>query len=96
MIDQVAIQYSGKEYSAVKRGEAISLSAKPGAKIHFGQAANEADAIQWLCDRSLRKSKARQLMAAVLRDEGPFAAARHPRRRIKIDQEHEHEHHGTT
>jgi hypothetical protein len=41
---------------------------------------SEESAVHWLCDHSLKKSKAKQLVAAVLRDEGPLSDPGHPLR----------------
>jgi hypothetical protein len=76
------IKYGGPHarYSVGKQNEMIRVTAKPGIVEHCARLFTEEGALRWLCDRGLRKSKARQLLAAELRNEGPFADPKHPRR----------------
>lgn len=77
-----AIKYGGPyaRYSAGESRGMIRVTAKPGVIEHVAMMLTEEGAIRWLCDRGLRKSKAKQLLSAELRNEGPFADPAHPRR----------------
>jgi hypothetical protein len=76
------IKYGGPHarYSAGQSRGMIRVTAKPGVTEHVAMLLTEAGAIRWLCDRGLRKSKAKQLLAAELRKEGPLADPQHERR----------------
>lgn len=57
---------SGRIYTCEPfSGDTVRVTAKPGAKTHTA-IAGQAAAIGWLCDRSLRKSKSKALVAAAL------------------------------
>lgn len=57
---------SGRVYSAARySGSVLRLTAKPGRIEHVAIAGGDA-AVRWLCDRSLRKSKAKKLVESIL------------------------------
>lgn len=77
----IQIKYGRGRYGCRKTAAGrIYLSARPGQTVHETVIENEEEARKWLCDRGLRKSKAKQLLAAGVRSEGPFADPNHPRR----------------
>ncbi len=75
------IKYQGGYYAV---GRLLSCGvwaeAKPGMTKHEMVFGEEESARRWLGDHGLPRSKARQLIAAELRNEGPFADPKHPRR----------------
>lgn len=72
---------NGKEYSVTARAGGIELYARPGMRTCHIFLSAEQSALYWLCDHSLEKSKARQLLDAEIRNEGPMA---NPRHRLRI------------
>lgn len=54
---------SGRIYTAEPFGNCVRVTAKPGRTQYVAVAGREM-AIAWLCDRSLRRSKARGLVLA--------------------------------
>lgn len=80
MNDLITIKYSGREYSAQQTDEGILVQAGSASSIHVIVKPDEESARRWLGDHSLRKSKAKKLLAAALRNEGDFADRDHPKR----------------
>jgi hypothetical protein len=77
----ITIKYAGGIYACERRkGGRVGVAAQPGRATHANIVDSEEAAIRWLCDRSLRKSKAKQLVEAALRNEGPLADPKHYRR----------------
>jgi hypothetical protein len=77
----IAIKYSSGRYGcALQVDGRIFVAACPGRTKHTAVVSDQEEAIRWLCDRSLRKSKARKLVQAELTGTGPFADPNHPRR----------------
>lgn len=75
------ISYGNGRYGCTKmESGGIYVFARPGTTVFETVTENEEDARRWLCDRGLRKSKAKQLLAAGVRNEGPYADPNHPRR----------------
>ena len=75
------IKYGGGYFSVAKCSNGdIAVEAKPGMSRSFSAFTDEEAARRWLGDHGLRRSKAKQLLAAELRNEGPFADPKHPRR----------------
>lgn len=64
---------SGRIYTCERyTGDVVKITAKPGRTTHTA-IAGEPGALRWLCDRSLRKSKAQKLIDSVLRPVEEFA-----------------------
>lgn len=64
---------SGRIYTCqIYIGNVLRVTAKPGATEHVA-IAGEQPALQWLCDHSLKRSKAQKLIDSVLRPETTFA-----------------------
>lgn len=60
---------SGRVYTCERsHGDCVRITAKPGERT-FVAIAGRSAAIWWLCDRSLKKSKAQKLVDSVLRPE---------------------------
>lgn len=86
MNERIAIKYAGRQYwarlfeptfSAVSVGVASLMPV-----YHRRQVVkpDEESARRWLSDNGLRKSKAKKLLAAALRNEGDYADPNHPNR----------------
>lgn len=67
-----------KHYPADCENVTIRVCARGGK--HITDIVGEEPARRWLCDHGLRKSKARQLLDAELRNHGPFSNPKHPKR----------------
>lgn len=79
----ITIKYSAREYSAQHLADGIMVSvdfALPPGRGRFVIKDDEESARRWLSDNGLRKSKAKKLLAAALRNEGELADPNHPKR----------------
>ena len=80
----ITIQYYGQTYGAeqiskiippskIEAVPVIQVFAQSRFKKHDWMTTVEEEARRWLCDHGLKKSKAKKLLAAALRNEGEFA-----------------------
>lgn len=78
----IRIVYSGHTYSAWPwiGGQTRTEVSFIGGATHGTYHSDESNALRWLSDHSLRKSKAKKLLAAALRGEGEFADPEHKAR----------------
>lgn len=73
----IAIRHNGAEYRVGITNRVIIVWARPGRHWHTASFSAEQSALHFLSDHSLRKSKAKQLLAAAMRNEGPMADPEH-------------------
>jgi len=84
-VSATVIKHEGRLYGAEKiDGKRLQVFA-PNHSAVFTSASGagddfEEEARRWLSDHTLRKSKAKKLLAAALRGEGEFADPNHPKR----------------
>jgi hypothetical protein len=77
----IKISYGSGKYGCRKTSAGwIYVCAQPGTAFYEAVIEKEEDARRWLSDRGLRKSKAKKLLDAGVRNEGPYADVNHPRR----------------
>jgi hypothetical protein len=83
MNERITIKYAGREYSAHLADFGVSVGVAFITPVHRRRHVvmpDEESARRWLSDNGLRKSKAKKLLAAALRDEGDYADPAHPHR----------------
>ncbi len=73
----IAIKDGGRVFAVHAKDEYVLVKASQQPWRSFR---DEEAARRWLSDNGLRKGRARDLLSAVLRNEGPFANPSHPKR----------------
>ena len=76
----ITIKYHNGLYSCRWIEGILMLEAKPGIKTHVAERVCEDQAAHWFGDHGLRRGRARNLIAAAVRNDGPYANPAHPKR----------------
>lgn len=76
----IVIRYQHAVYSCRQIDGILFLQARPGIKTHVAERSDETAAVRWFGDHSLRRGRAQNLVAAAVRNEGPYANEKHPHR----------------
>lgn len=69
----ITIKYQQAVYSCRRIDGILMLQARPGIRTHVAERADEEQAVRWFGDHSLRRGRAQNLVAAAVRNEGPYA-----------------------